>query len=292
MKFSKFLFNRATPDERTNSPEVESAPERMDDGAEVIEIDLINIIANPFQPRKTFSDEGLAELAASIREFGVIQPLIVRRTETGYELIAGERRLRSSVLAGRVSAPCIVRQSDDKEMAEIAMIENLQREDLHFFEEAAGYENLLSQFSLTQEELAERVGKSQSTIANKLRLLKLSPQVREIVLRGELSERHARALLKMEQDEEQLTVIRTVVENKLTVKETEALISDIEESKNEKLGPEKRKAMLRIIKDVRIFINTMHELVAQMKKTGLAVRVNQEQDEDTITITMIVPKRR
>ncbi len=292
MKFSKFLFNRSTPDERTISAEVESAPERMVDGSEVIEIDLINIISNPFQPRKTFSDEGLAELAASIREFGVIQPLIVRRTETGYELIAGERRLRASVLAGRVSAPCIVRQSDDKEMAEIAMIENLQREDLHFFEEAAGYENLLSQFSLTQEELAERVGKSQSTIANKLRLLKLSPQVREIVLRGELSERHARALLKMEQDEEQLMVIRTVIESKLTVKETEALISGIEESKNKKLGPEKRKAMLRIIKDVRIFINTMHELVAQMKKTGLAVRVNQEQDEDTITITMVVPKRR
>lgn len=292
MKFSKFLFNRATPDERTISAEVESAPERMVDGSEVIEIDLININANPFQPRKTFSDEGLAELAASIREFGVIQPLIVRRTEAGYELIAGERRLRASVLAGRASAPCIVRQSDDKEMAEIAMIENLQREDLHFFEEAAGYENLLSQFALTQEELAERVGKSQSTIANKLRLLKLSSQVREIVLRGELSERHARALLKIEQDEEQLTVIRTVVENKLTVKETEALIFNMEESKTENAEPGKRRAMLRIIKDVRIFINTMHELVAQMKKTGLAVRVNQEQDEDTITITMIVPKRR
>ena len=128
---------------------------------EVVDINVDTIAPNPFQPRKSFSDEGLAELSASIREFGIIQPLIIRKIDKGYELIAGERRLRASIIAGLTNVPCIIREASDKEMAEIALIENLQREDLHFFEEAFGYESLLSQFSLTQEVLAIRVGKTQ-----------------------------------------------------------------------------------------------------------------------------------
>lgn len=284
--FGKFLFGRTTTDAGN---EVSLTEERQ---VEVIEIETGCIAPNPFQPRKMFSDEGLAELCSSIREFGVIQPLIVRQCESGYELIAGERRLRASILAERTHVPCIVRVSPDKEMAEIAMIENLQREDLHYFEEAAGYEKLLSQFSLTQEDLAERVGKRQSTIANKLRLLKLSSAVREVIQGSDLTERHARALLKIEQEAEQLRVARTVVENKLTVKETEKLILASGQTTTSADEPAKRPPMLRIVKDVRIFINTVHELVTQMKKTGLAVRVTQEQDDDTVTITMVVPKRR
>ena len=284
--FGKFLFGRTTTDAGN---EVSLTEERQ---VEVIEIETGCIAPNPFQPRKTFSDEGLAELCSSIREFGVIQPLIVRQCESGYELIAGERRLRASILAERTHVPCIVRVSPDKEMAEIAMIENLQREDLHYFEEAAGYEKLLSQFSLTQEDLAERVGKSQSTIANKLRLLKLSPAVREVILGADLTERHARALLKIEQETEQIHIARTVIENKLTVKETEDLILASGQTVIPADAPVKRPPILRIVKDVRIFINTVHELVTQMKKTGLAVRVTQEQDDDTVTITMVVPKRR
>jgi ParB family chromosome partitioning protein len=284
--FRKFLFGRPVTDAGDVAPLTEEKQ------VEVLEIETGCIATNPFQPRKIFSDEGLTELSSSIREFGVIQPLIVRQCETGYELIAGERRLRASILAGRTHVPCIVRVSPDKEMAEIAMIENLQREDLHYFEEAAGYEKLLSQFSLTQDDLAERVGKSQSTIANKLRLLKLSPAVREVILGADLTERHARALLKIEQEAEQLHVARTVIENKLTVKEAEDLIQGFGQTATPMDTPIKRQPMLRIVKDVRIFINTVHELVTQMKKTGLAVRVTQEQDEDTVTISMVVPKRR
>lgn len=129
-----------------------------------------NIIPNPFQPRKTFNDDSLQELASSIREFGVIQPLLVRRQGDSYELIAGERRLRASKLAGLIEVPVIIRELDDKEMAELAMIENLRREDLHFLEEAEGYQHLIASFNFTQEELARRVGKNQSTIANKPRV--------------------------------------------------------------------------------------------------------------------------
>lgn len=281
------IFGRSTAVDP--NPVLPSAEEKS---VEVIDVDTTCIVSNPFQPRKTFSDEGLADLSSSIREYGVIQPLIIRQTKAGYELIAGERRLRASIMAGRMSVPCIVRVSSDIEMAEIALIENLQREDLHYFEEAAGYEKLLSQFSLTQDELAARVGKSQSTIANKIRLLKLPTQVRELVFNSGLTERHARAFLKIEQESELLCVVKAVIENKLTVKETEMLIQDVEQEVALAVEPSKRPPILRIVKDVRIFINTVHELVAQMKKTGLAVRVTQEQDEDTVTITMVVPKRR
>lgn len=259
---------------------------------EVFDVNVDRIVPNPFQPRKSFSDEGLAELSASIREFGVIQPLIARKGIKGYELIAGERRLRASVIAGLTNVPCIIREASDKEMAEIALIENLQREDLHYFEEAVGYESLLSQFSLTQEVLAARVGKSQSTIANKLRLLRLPARVREIIFSAGLSERHARALLKLENESDQLRIVKIIVENSMTVKEAEALICDVQINMADKVETPKRPPMLRIVKDVRIFINTVHELVAQIKKTGLPVRVTQEQDADTVTITMVVPKRR
>lgn len=280
------IFGRSAADENT----IVSAHDEM--LLEVVDVIVDNIVPNPFQPRKSFSDEGLAELSASIREFGIIQPLIIRKSDKGYELIAGERRLRASVIAGLTKVPCIIREASNKEMAEIALIENLQREDLHYFEEAFGYESLLSQFSLTQEVLAIRVGKSQSTIANKLRLLRLSPHVREQVFSAGLSERHARALLKLNQESEQLRIINMIAENAMTVKDSEALIREIEIAKPGKAELPKRPPMLRIVKDVRIFINTVHELVAQIKKTGLPVRVTQEQDADTVTITMVVPKRR
>jgi ParB family chromosome partitioning protein len=280
------IFGRSAADENT----IVSAHDEM--LLEVVDVIVDNIVPNPFQPRKSFSDEGLAELSASIREFGIIQPLIIRKSDKGYELIAGERRLRASVIAGLTKVPCIIREASNKEMAEIALIENLQREDLHYFEEAFGYESLLSQFSLTQEVLAIRVGKSQSTIANKLRLLRLSPHVREQVFSAGLSERHARALLKLNQESEQLRIINMIADNAMTVKDSEALIRQIEIAKPGKTELPKRPPMLRIVKDVRIFINTVHELVAQIKKTGLPVRVTQEQDADTVTITMVVPKRR
>jgi len=278
---------------RESEPEAFFEPtEQVKDAVEVVEILISKIAANPFQPRKTFSDEGLAELCASIREYGVIQPLIVRNTDSGIELIAGERRMRASLLAGKESVPCIVRQVSDKDMAEIAMIENLQREDLHYFEEAAGYEKLLTQFELTQEVLATRVGKDQSTIANKLRLLKLPTEVRELAFREKLTERHSRALLKLDGKDAQLAVLHAVVDKKMNVRETEAYVADHLQGPPIISTPARRSGMLKIIKDVRIFINTVGELVKQMKKAGLDVRLTQDQDDDTITLTMVVPKRR
>jgi len=274
---------------------LESVPESVNlekDTVEVINIPTHKVVANPFQPRKTFSEEGLRELSTSIREFGVIQPLIVRQREEGFELIAGERRLRASLLIGLEVVPCIVRRVSDTEMAEIALIENLQREDLHYFEEAAGYEQLLTQFGLTQEVLAIRVGKDQSTIANKMRLLRLSPGIREFICREKLTERHSRALLKIEGEKKQLAVLQTIVEKKLNVRETEAFIEAQNQLGTIKPPPSHRPNMLKIVKDVRIFINTIGELTKQMKKVGLEVRLTQEQDDDYVTITMVVPKRR
>jgi len=286
---SNFFFSRTQPEAVS---EVVATAEAEKDAREVVEIPIAQVAANPFQPRKTFTEEGLAELCSSIREFGVIQPLIVRKTTAGIELIAGERRLRASLMAGLKVVPCIVRQVSDKEMAEIALIENLQREDLHYFEEAAGYEKLLTQFDLTQDVLAARVGKDQSTIANKMRLLKLSTEVREYIYREKLTERHSRALLKIDGESAQLAVLSEVVEKKLNVRETEAFIAEQLQGKVENPPPARRPGMLKIIKDVRIFINTIGELVKQMKKAGLDVRLTQEQDNDFVTITMVVPKRR
>lgn len=284
---SRLFFNRIPAAKGDELPEQEITR------TEIVSIPLSQIMPNPFQPRKTFSAEGLQELCASIREFGVIQPLIVRKTDSGYELIAGERRLRASGLAGRDDVPCVLRDASDKEMAEIALIENLQREDLHYFEEALGYEKLLRQFNLTQEVLAERVGKTQSSIANKLRLLKLPPEMREYIFEQKLTERHSRALLKVDDSERQWQLLKFVAENKLNVRETESLIEA--QFQNEPIPEQKvvrRPQMLKIVKDVRIFINTVGELVKQMKKTGLDVRLTQEQDDEFVTITMVVPKRR
>lgn len=284
---SRLFFNRIPAAKGDELPEQEITR------TEIVSIPLAQIMPNPFQPRKTFSAEGLQELCASIREFGVIQPLIVRKTDSGYELIAGERRLRASGLAGRDDVPCVLRDASDKEMAEIALIENLQREDLHYFEEALGYEKLLRQFNLTQEVLAERVGKTQSSIANKLRLLKLPPEMREYIFEEKLTERHSRALLKVDDSERQWQLLKFVAENKLNVRETESLIEA--QFQNEPIPEQKvvrRPQILKIVKDVRIFINTVGELVKQMKKTGLDVRLTQEQDDEFVTITMVVPKRR
>ncbi|WP_346355103.1 nucleoid occlusion protein [Azotosporobacter soli] len=263
------------------------------DGApdsQLVEIETIN--ANPFQPRKTFSEEALAELSASIREYGILQPLIVRRREQGYELVAGERRLRASLLAGLTEVPVLIRDFDDKEMAELAMIENLQREDLHYLEEAEGYQSLLQHFSLTQEELAKRMGKKQSTIANKLRILKLSAPVRTILAREGLTERHARALLKLEDDNLQQEVLDLICQRGLNVRASEELIEefleDIASQVEEKKAPKRQ--MVKMVRDVRIFLNTINTVVGEMKKTGFKVKVKQEQDEEYIHINLKIPK--
>lgn len=262
-------------------------------GSEILYVRQATIRPNPFQPRKTFQQESLQELAASIREFGILQPLVVRNTPDGLELIAGERRLRASVLAELPEVPVIVRSISDKEMAELAMIENLQREDLHFLEEAEGYQLLISQFGLTQEEMAKRVGKNQSTIANKLRLLKLETDVRDSLREYNLTERHARALLKLETPQIQREMLRSIQEKGLNVRETEQAIEEYNDTiSREKVTTPPRRNVIRLIKDVRIFINTINNLVSDMKKAGLLVDLKQAQDDEYVTLTMKIPKKK
>ena len=266
----------------------------VDDAENVQQIKVTDIIPNRYQPRKIFNHDSLEELSSSIQEYGVIQPLIVRQMENGFELVAGERRLRASKLAGLKQVPVIVKEFTDKEVAELAMIENLQREDLHFLEEAEGFQHLITSFSFTQEELAKRMGKKQSTIANKLRLLKLVPEVRAVVAIERLTERHARSLLKIDEPRLQMEVLEIIRAKGLNVRETEELIEefleDIAKQIEEKNKP--KRSVVKVIRDVRIFINTINNVVGEMKKTGLKIKVKQEQDEEYIHINLRIPKKR
>jgi ParB family chromosome partitioning protein len=295
------IGSEKAPVQQFESKKIESKSENIDkilidepkkvNDIEKISIDKIE--PNPFQPRKTFVDESLAELSESIREFGVIQPLLLRKTATSYEVVAGERRLRASRMAGLTEVPAIVKSLNDKEMAELAMIENLQREDLHYLEEAEGFASLLDNFGFTQEVLAKRMGKSQSTIANKLRLLKLAPEVRQVLYRENLTERHARALLKLKESERQLEVLGTVLNESLNVRQTELLIEEMNLKQSADNAEKKKKVKIKgIIRDVRIFVNTINHVVGEMKKNGLKVSVEQESDDDYIFINMKIPKRK
>jgi ParB family chromosome partitioning protein len=260
----------------------------------VQQVQITEIVPNPFQPRKIFSPESLQELSASIEEYGIIQPLIVRVIPDGFELVAGERRLRASKLAGLKHVPVIIKEFTDKEVAELAMIENLQREDLHFLEEAEGFQQLITSFGFTQEELAKRMGKNQSTIANKLRLLKLVPEVRAVVAKEKLTERHARSLLKIDDSRLQMEVLELISEKGLNVRETEELIEEFLEdiAKQVEAKNTPKRNVVKIIRDVRIFINTINNVVGEMKKTGLKIKVKQEQDEEFIHINLRIPKRK
>lgn len=263
----------------------------LSDNSKLLNVPIDSVIPNPFQPRKTFSDESLQELSDSVKTYGVLQPLLVAQLDGGqYLLIAGERRLRAAKLAGLANIPVLVGCFNSQEVAEVALIENLQREDLHFLEEAEGYELLLQEFSITQEQMAERVGKKQSTISNKLRLLKLSPAVRQILREQALTERHARALLTLEDEAAQQSVLQAVVENGLNVRQTEALI----ESLSEETAPEEAavgRKRIKVIRDVRIFLNTIKKVVGDLKGTGVKVKVKQDVDGNDIVLTMRIPTK-
>lgn len=204
----------------------------------VIEVAVEAIVPNPNQPRKFFSEYELRELSMSISENGILQPLSVRKLEDGvFELIAGERRLRAAKLAGLTHVPCIQIETDLKSSSVLALIENLQRENLNFFEEAAGIAKLIDFYGITQEETAKRIGKSQSAVANKMRLLKLTDSERKLITDNRLTERHARSLLKLGDHAKRLSAIEKISEQRLNVTQTEALIEDMLKEKNE---PEKK----------------------------------------------------
>ena len=178
---------------------------------ETMELNCVDISPNPFQPRQNFSPENLDELAQSIKTYGLLQPILVRRHQGAYQLVAGERRLRACKLLGWQKIPAVIREVNDSAMAAMALIENLQRENLSYFEEAEGYQRLLDEFGLTQEVLAQRIGKSQSTIANKMRLLKLATSIQQKLLEAGLSERHARALLRLPDNESREKVLEKII---------------------------------------------------------------------------------
>ncbi len=235
---------------------------------------------NPAQPRKIFREEALTELADSIRQHGVLQPLSVRRVGTAYELIAGERRLRAAQLAGLTEVPCIVMTMDEKESGMAAMIENLQRQDLDFVEEATGIANLMEKWSMSQEQAARLLGKSQSAVANKLRLLKHSPPVLNALREADLTERHARALLKLQSEPEKLAAIAVIARLGLSVARTESYIETLLAGKERK--PEKI--------DLGAFLNNLNQTLQKIQSSGIPAVSERRETDRQIVLTITIPK--
>ncbi|MCK8824536.1 nucleoid occlusion protein [Fuchsiella alkaliacetigena] len=256
------------------------------------EIPIEELSPNPYQPRVDFDEVKLKELAESIKNHGIIQPLTVRKKKEGYEIIAGERRLRASKLINLEKVPAIVKEFGEKETAEIALIENLQRKDLGFLEEAAGYQKLLSNFDVTQKDLAEQIGKSQSTIANKLRLLKLPEEVQQLAKHPNVSERHARALLKLPNEELQTKVIKEAIEEEYTVRETEDLIEEIMNELNNKDDSEDEIKIIKCFNDVRLSLNTIRKTIDDIKDSGLEIEAEEIEQEDYIEVNIRLPKNK
>lgn len=252
------------------------------------DVPTCRILPNPDQPRKAFDDESISELAASIRQVGLIQPLIVRKSGESYILIAGERRLRAVRMLAWPTVQCIISSvSCEEDAALMAIVENLQREDLHFFEEAECYAALLEKLGVTQDELAVRLGKSQSFIANKLRILRLSPGLRTAVTEAGLTERHARALLRLNSDSEREKAIARIAAKSLSVKETEKLVdSMLEASERASIGAKPRPKIIRIFRDYKLFINTVNSACDQLRDSGLTVFVEQTDRENGVDITI------
>lgn len=253
----------------------------------VLYIPTAAISPNPNQPRRSFIAEDLEELAASIREHGILQPLSVRKINGGYELVSGERRLRSSKLAGLDQVPCIVVDVDRETSSLLALVENLQRRDLDFLEEALALDKLIRTFQLSQEEAAKRIGKSQSAVANKLRLLRLPPEALDLLRKSGCTERHARALLRLEDDALKMQTLRYVVEHHLTVAKTEEYIDSILKPMPIK---QKRRKPTYVIKDVRLFLNTVNRGYMMMKQAGVNAEFGQQETDDSIFVTIRIPK--
>jgi len=267
-------------------------PDKNEEHKNIVYINIDSVRPNPYQPRKQFNKASLEELCESIKQYGVIQPINVRKiTSSNYELVAGERRLRAATMAGLKDIPAIIINVDDNDSAVMALIENLQREDLSFMEEADGYNNLITDHGFTQEELAQKIGKSQSTIANKIRLLKLSPLVKKILTDNNLTERHARALLKLHDEQLQLKVLRNVCEKGLNVKKTEELVERAIEKYTKGVRQKaSEKKFTRAIKDIRIFVNTIRQAIDLMKKSGVNAKAAQIDRGEYVEFIVRIPK--
>jgi len=265
----------------------DSNGEKLRPERQLLKLPIDSIRPNPYQPRKQFDPAALEELKESIRSSGLIQPLVVRKTCGIYELIAGERRLRACKLLGMTEVPCIVQYAGEETSAILALTENLQRENLHYLEEAECYRMLLKTCGLTQEQLASRIGKSQAFLANKLRLLRLSPQVRRKMVEKGLTERHARELLRLQDERLQLEVLEKISAKSLTVKETARLV----DATIEAVSPAPKPMLLRLLKDYRLFLNTVKAGAEQLRDAGMGVELLQTDFEDGVDLLVRVRKR-
>ena len=254
---------------------------------QILRLPVEAIAPNPYQPRTDFAPEPLAELADSIRRHGILQPLTVRRTKTGWELVAGERRLRAAKLAGLDTVPCLQIRAEDQESALLALIENIQRKDLHYFEEAAAIAAYLRQSGVTQEEAAALLGRSPSALANKLRLLRLSPDCRKLLVENGLSERHARALLRLDDPEERLSALRHIIRAGLNVAQAEQYVGRRLEAQ-QATPPAGRRTF--ILKDVRLFLNSLDRGLRLVREAGIGAESRREDTEDAILLTIRIPK--
>ncbi len=252
----------------------------------ILYLSVEDLEPNPVQPRQNFDEEGIEELSRSIRSYGILNPLTVRYRGGHYELVAGERRLRAAKLAGLREVPCLLLNVNMEDASLIALIENLQRRDLDFIEEAEGLRQLQRLFGMSQEEAARRIGKSQSAVANKLRLLKLPEDVLHTLRDRGLSERHGRALLRLPTPDEQRRALAYILENDLTVSATDSYIDTL------LTAPEKDAAPRHtlILKDVRIFLNSLNRSLEVMKQGGIEAGVNRRETDEALILTISIPK--
>ncbi|MCR4888927.1 MAG: ParB/RepB/Spo0J family partition protein [Ruminococcus sp.] len=255
----------------------------------VVEVRAEDILPNPNQPRTDFSDKDIAALSESIAQNGILQPLSVRKNGDVYELIAGERRLRAAKMCGLLNVPCIVYDMTDRSSAILALVENIQRQDLSFFDEAAAIEKLISYYGMTQEEAAAKLGKAQSTIANKLRLLRLTPDERALINKYGLTERHSRALLKLASPEDRIIILEKVINNELNVEKTEKLVDDYIGCKKAKQSYKKRS---KVFHNVKIFINTINKAVETMQAAGISADSRKIMGEDYVEYRVRIPMQK
>ncbi len=264
---------------------------------EVVYLNIDKIIPNPYQPRKIFEKTPLEELAKSIKQYGVMQPISVRFINgTSYELVAGERRLRASKLAGFDTIPALIINISDKDSAAIALIENIQRRDLNFLEEAEGFYNLIEDYGYTQDQLANVLGKNQSTIANKIRLLKLSYATKKMIIENGLTERHARALLRISEERVRRDVLDKIIKLDLNVKKAEELIDSVmnvnraEQNGLDIATPGQGHKIKRVVKDVRLFTNSIKQAVQIMNESGVVTDYDIQQNDDFYEISIRIKK--
>ena len=262
------------------------------DNQKVVSIPVGEIVPNPAQPRKLFDSQALFELSESIARYGIIQPLSVRKIGRQYELVAGERRLRAAKMAGLTEVPCIILELSNEDSSVLALIENIQRRDLDYIEEAEALAKLIKDFGMSQEEAAKRISRSQSAEANKLRILKLSPEILYVLRESGLTERHARALLRLPTEELRQQALEHMVVHQLTVAKSEEYIEDLLDAAKEEDESARKKKPSYIIKDVRLFLNSINRSLGIMRDSGVAAVYDKSETDEDIILMITIPKKK